>query len=64
MTGSLSQSYFLWDAQQNKIAREIYYRLENEEEPDVSDNDSEIEEIYQGMLAKQQREAEKKANNE
>lgn len=53
MTGSLSQSYFLWDAQQNKIAREIYYRLENQEESDSDDNDSELEEIYLGMLAKQ-----------
>ena len=38
--------------------------MEGKEDEEKSDNDSELEEIYIGMLAKQQREAGKKANNE
>lgn len=59
MVGSLSQSYFLWDAQQNKIARDIYYELENEEEVKVENNDSDLEDIYNSMQSKQQKEAQR-----
>jgi hypothetical protein len=53
MQGSLSQSYFLWDAQDNKLAREIYYELENREEEVIDDNNEELEEIYTHMQFKQ-----------
>jgi hypothetical protein len=49
MQGSLSQSYFLWDAQQHKLSREIFYELENREEEDVYDNNEELEDIYSHM---------------
>jgi hypothetical protein len=32
MTGSLSQSYFIFDAQEYRVGRKIYYGLEKEEE--------------------------------
>ena len=32
MTGSLSQSYFIFDAQEYKVGRKIYYGIEVEEE--------------------------------
>jgi hypothetical protein len=43
----------LWDAQDNKLAREIYYELENREEEIIDDNNEELEEIYNHMLFKQ-----------
>ena len=54
MQGSLSQSYFLWDAQQNKVARKLYYDLENREEEVVSDHAESMENMYLEMAAKQQ----------
>ena len=54
MQGSLSQSYFLWDAQQNKVARKLYYDLENKEEEEVSDHAQSIENMYFEMAEKQQ----------
>jgi len=42
MQGSLSQSYFLWDAQKYKIARKVYYELENQEKELEEDNWSEV----------------------
>lgn len=38
MTGSLSQSYFIFDAQQYKVGRKIYYGLEQEQEEVQEDN--------------------------
>ena len=32
MTGSLSQSYFIFDSQQYKVARKIYYGIDDEDE--------------------------------
>ena len=34
MTGSLSQSYFIFDAQQFKVGRKIYYGIDMTEEND------------------------------
>jgi hypothetical protein len=37
MKGSLTQSYFIFDAQQYKVGRKIYYGIEkNEEVPEES----------------------------
>ena len=33
MVGSLSQSYFIFDAQQYKVGRKIYYGIQQTEEP-------------------------------
>lgn len=49
MQGSLSQSYYLWDAQQHKTARKIYYELEGRIKEEESDNQEEIDEIYNEM---------------
>jgi hypothetical protein len=53
MQGSLSQSYFLWDAQQHKLAREIYYELENRPEVVQVTHDGDLEETYAHMQFKQ-----------
>ena len=60
MQGSLSQSYFLWDAQQNKVARKLYYDLENKEEEEVSDHAQSIEDMYFEMAEKQQEDVKRK----
>ena len=54
MQGSASQSYFLWDAQENKVARKLFYDLENREPEVVEDNAEEIEAMYFELAAKQQ----------
>ena len=41
MTGSLSQSYFIFDAQQFKVGRKIYYGIDMSEEPNDDLNDLE-----------------------
>ena len=41
MTGSLSQSYFIFDAQQFKVGRKIYYGIDMNEEPNDDLNDLE-----------------------
>lgn len=64
MQGSLSQSYFLWDAQQHSLAKKIYYELEGLEPEEVSDNESELNEIYQDMTAAQRREYDKLLEDE
>lgn len=33
MTGSLSQSYFIFDSQQYKVGRKIYYGLDEDDAP-------------------------------
>ena len=43
MTGSLSQSYFIFDAQQFKVGRKIYYGIDMSEEPNDDLNDLEGE---------------------
>ena len=53
MQGSASQSYFLWDAQENKVARKLFYDLENREAEVVEDNAEEIEAMYFELAAKQ-----------
>jgi hypothetical protein len=40
------------DAQQFKLAREIYYELENREEEVLDDNNEELEDIYSHMQFK------------
>ena len=37
MTGSLSQSYFIFDAQQFKVGRQIYYNIEQEVPAEVDE---------------------------
>jgi hypothetical protein len=49
MQGSLSQSYFLWDAQSNDLARKLFYELESRPKVVEEDNSEELEEIYQEM---------------
>lgn len=39
MTGSLTQSYFIFDSYQYKVAREIFYGIEGEEGEDSSSSD-------------------------
>lgn len=55
LQGSLTQSYFLWDAQQHKVARKLYYELEGREEEVVSDHQEEIDAVYSELAVKQQR---------
>ena len=57
MQGSLTQSYFLWDAQQHKTARGIHYELESRVKEEESENMEEIEKIYKEMAGAQQKEA-------
>jgi len=57
MQGSLSQSYFLWDAQEHKIARTLHYELEGREKEEESDDLEEIDKIYNEMAGAQQKEA-------
>ena len=49
LQGSLTQSYFLLDAQQHKLARKIYYELESREEIVDYDDHSELEDNYAHM---------------
>lgn len=42
MTGSLSQSYFIFDAQQYSVGRKIYYGLEQEQEVVEEENLNEL----------------------
>ena len=42
MTGSLSQSYFIFDAQQYQVGRKIYYGLEQEQEVVEEENLNDI----------------------
>lgn len=47
MKGSLTQSYFIFDAQQYKVGRKIYYGIENEvekEESVIKDDKSQMSE--------------------
>ena len=53
MQGSLTQSYFLWDAQEHKTARGIHYELEGREKEEESENLEEIEKIYKDMAGAQ-----------
>ena len=56
MQGSITQSYFLWDAVQHRDSREIFYELENREEEQIETNQSELEEVYEHMQFKQKTE--------
>lgn len=64
MAGSNTQSYFLWDAPQHKVARSIYYELEGLEHDEVSNDESEINEIYEQMTVNQLRDYERWLENE
>lgn len=43
MKGSLTQSYFIFDAQQYKVGRKIYYGIKNECEPNCDDEEHNAE---------------------
>ena len=49
MQGSLTQSYFLWDNNEYDLARKLFYELESRPRNTETDNQEEIDQIYQEM---------------
>lgn len=56
MTGSLTQSYFIFDSQNYKVARKIYYGIDDQVEQEDDD--------IQGLLGrKQEKESESESDS-
>ena len=53
LQGSLTQSYFLWDNHEYDLARKIFYELECRPRQNETDNQEEIDLIYQEMHEQQ-----------